>query len=98
MFGGMRNLKIAFLTEFFYPHIGGCERRFMEIGRRLATKGHEIHVFTIQYDQCLPKEETINGINVHRYAYSENYVSSDGFRSFGGIVKYSAMSDRKSVV
>jgi glycosyltransferase involved in cell wall biosynthesis len=92
MFGGVRNLKIAFLTEFFYPHIGGCERRFMEIGRRLATKGHEIHVFTIQYDQYLPKEETINGINVHRYAYSENYVSSDGFRSFGGIVKYSAMS------
>jgi len=64
----------------------------MEIGRRLAAKGHEIHVFTVQYDHNLPKEEQVNGITVHRYAYSRNYVSPDGFRSFGGIVKYSAAS------
>ena len=92
MYIGVRNLKIAYLTEFFHPHIGGCETRHMEIGRRLATRGHEIHVFTIQYDQNLPKEEEVNGITVHRYAYSRNYVSPDGFRSFGGIVKYSASS------
>jgi len=89
VFIGVRSLKIAFLTEFFHPHVGGCERRFMEIGRRLATKGHEIHVFTIQYDRNLPKKEQIYGINVHRYAHSGNYVSPNGFRSFGGILKYS---------
>ncbi|MDG6222917.1 MAG: glycosyltransferase family 4 protein [Candidatus Bathyarchaeota archaeon] len=88
----MRKLKIAVLTEFFHPHVGGCERRLMEIGRRLATKGHDIHVFTIQYDRNLPKKEKINGIIVHRYAHSENYVSLDGFRSFRGIMKYSLMS------
>ena len=92
MFIGVRSLKIAFITELFHPHVGGCERRFMEIGRRLATKGHDIHVFTIQYDRNLPKEEQVNGITVHRYAYSGNYVSPDGFRSFGGIMKYSVES------
>lgn len=88
----MRSLKIAFLTELFHPHVGGCERRFMEIGRRLASKGHDIHVFTSLYDRNLPKEEKVNGINVHRYAHSGNYVTPDGFRSVGGIMKYSVMS------
>ena len=92
MFSGVRNLKIAILTEFFHPHIGGCERRYLEIGRRLASRGHKIHVYTIQYDNNLPKEEQVDGINIHRYAYSGNYVTPDGFRSLRGIVKYSATS------
>ncbi|NLE06383.1 MAG: glycosyltransferase family 4 protein [Crenarchaeota archaeon] len=88
----MNNLKIAFLTEFFYPHVGGCETRYLEIGRRLVNKGHEIHIFTIQYDLSLPKEETIEGIFVHRYAHSKKYVSEDGFRSIKGILKFSVYS------
>ncbi len=91
----MSGLKVAFLTEFFYPHIGGCETRYYEIGRRLAAKGHEVHVFTIRYDLDLPKEEQIEGIHVHRYAYSKKYVSEDGFRSFSGILKYSIESLRR---
>ena len=89
MFIGVQTLKIAFLTELFYPHIGGCERRFMEIGSRLATKGHDIHVYTIRYDPNLPIEEKVDGITVHRYAHSGNYISPDGFRSLRGIAKYS---------
>jgi glycosyltransferase involved in cell wall biosynthesis len=88
----MSGFKIAFLTEFFYPHIGGCETRFWEIGRRLVAKGHEVHVFTIQYDNGLAKEEEIDGIKVHRYAHSRSYTSEDSFRSFRGILKYSLSS------
>ncbi len=88
----MSGLKVAFLTEFFYPHIGGCERRFFEIGKRLAARGHDIHVFTIQYDSSLAKLEQIDGVTVHRYAYSKSYISQDSFRSFSGIVKYSLAS------
>jgi L-malate glycosyltransferase len=89
-------LKVAILTEFFYPHIGGCETRYLEIGRRLAIKGHEIHVFTIQYELDLPREEKIGGIQVHRYAYSKNYISEDGFRSFSGILKFAVASFRRA--
>jgi glycosyltransferase involved in cell wall biosynthesis len=64
----------------------------MEIGRRLAAKNHDIHVFTMQYDRKLPKKEQVNGMTVHRYAYSGNYVSPDGFRSIRGIMKYSVIS------
>ncbi len=92
----MNGLKVAILTEFFYPHIGGCETRYFEIGRRLATKGHEIHIFTIQYDLDLPKEEKIEGIHVHRYAYSKNYISENGFRSLSGILKFAVASFRRA--
>ncbi len=92
----MSGLKVAILTEFFYPHVGGCETRYLEIGRRLAAKGHEIHVFTVQYDLNLPKEEQIEGIHVHRYAYSKNYISEDGFRSLSGILKFALASFRRA--
>jgi glycosyltransferase involved in cell wall biosynthesis len=88
----LKPLKIAFLTEFFCPHIGGCETRFFEVGRRLVSRGHEVHIFTIQYDAKLPKEEVVEGMKVHRYAYSSKYISDDSFRSFGGILKYSYQS------
>jgi glycosyltransferase involved in cell wall biosynthesis len=82
-------LKIAFLIELFYPHMAGCERRFFEIGKRLVKKGHEVSVFTLQYDRNLPQEEFIEGIEVHRCAYSTNYVLPNGSRSLSGVLKYS---------
>jgi glycosyltransferase involved in cell wall biosynthesis len=85
-------MKIAVLTELFHPHVGGCERRYLEIGRRLAARGHEIHVYTIQYDARLAKTEQVDGITIHRYAYSKSYISQDSFRSLGGILKYSLAS------
>ncbi|MDH5689840.1 MAG: glycosyltransferase family 4 protein [Candidatus Bathyarchaeota archaeon] len=82
-------MKIALLTELFYPHMAGCERRFLEIGKRLARGGHEVHVFTLRHSGNLPKEELIEGMLVHRYADSTNYVSPKRFRSFNGVLKYS---------
>lgn len=84
-------MKIALLTEFFYPHMAGCERRFQEIGRRLVRKNHEVHVFTLRYDNSLAKEELIDGIFVHRYA-SSNYLMTNGFRSIAGVFKYSFLT------
>lgn len=81
-------LKIALLIELFYPHVAGCENRFFEIGRRLVKHGHEVHVFTLQYEADLPKEETVDGIIVHRYALSGNYITPTGFRSVNGVLKY----------
>lgn len=82
-------MKIAILTELFHPHIAGCERRFLEVGKRLSNRGHEIHVFTIQYKKGLPKEEIVDGIFIHRCAYINKYIVSDGYRSLMGVLKYS---------
>ena len=82
-------MKIAFLIELFYPHVAGCENRFLELGTRLSKRGHEVHIFTLRHDSGLAKEETINGMSVHRCADSRDYLSPSGLRSIGGVFKYS---------
>lgn len=88
-------MKIAFLIELFYPHIAGCEKRFFEIGRRLSKRGHEVHVFTLQHELSLPREETVEGMVVHRCAYSGTYILPNGLRSLGGVLKYSLATPLK---
>jgi glycosyltransferase involved in cell wall biosynthesis len=90
-------LRIALVTELFYPHMAGCERRFFEIGRRLVASGHEVHVFTIHYDRSLLKEEMIQGMFVHRYAYSRNYIRPKASRSLNGVMRYSFLTFMKFV-
>jgi L-malate glycosyltransferase len=80
------------VTELFYPHVAGTEKRFLEIGSRLAKRGHEVHVFTIQFDKRLPKEEIVQGMFVHRYANSKNYLSTKSGRSLHGTLKYSFLT------
>jgi len=69
--------------------MAGCERRFLEIGKRLAERNYEIHVFTLRYDNDLSEEEQIVGMFVHRCANSTKYLLPNGFRSLGGVFKYS---------
>lgn len=41
-----RPLRIAFVYDAVYPEIkGGVEMRIWEISRRLAERGHEVHIF-----------------------------------------------------
>ncbi len=59
-------MKIALLTDLFYPYLlGGGERQFFEISKRLAKNGHDVHVFTLR----LPNEdrfEIVDGVKIHR--------------------------------
>lgn len=82
-------MRIALLTELFYPHMAGTERRFLEIGKRLVKRRHDVHVFTLHYDRNLPIEEIVEGMTVHRYGNTKKYISNKGFRSLDGVLKYS---------
>ncbi len=43
-------MKLAFVYDAVYPWVkGGAEKRIFELGRRLALKGHEVHVFGIKW-------------------------------------------------
>ncbi|MCX6562532.1 MAG: glycosyltransferase family 4 protein [Candidatus Aminicenantes bacterium] len=43
-------MKIAFVYDAVYPWIkGGAERRIFEIGKRLAARGHEVHLFGVRW-------------------------------------------------
>src|SRR3989337_4486134 len=74
-------MKILIYIEYFYPHIGGVEQVFLEVGKRLIAKKNEIIVFTTDepyqtankiikkkktYLAGLLKEYDIKGIRVVR--------------------------------
>jgi glycosyltransferase involved in cell wall biosynthesis len=82
-------MHIGFFTELFHPHIGGTEQRVYEIGKRLIRLGHEVHVFTSRYADNLSETSEVNGIQVHRYAYTKNYITPNGRRSLSGTLNYS---------
>ena len=63
-------MKIAYVCAFYYPTIGGVEQVIKELAERYVNQGHEVHVFTSDWDKnkrIKLKEETINGVKVHRH-------------------------------
>jgi glycosyltransferase involved in cell wall biosynthesis len=43
-------MKIAYVHDVIYPYVkGGAEKRVWEIARRLADRGHEVHIFGMKY-------------------------------------------------
>ena len=48
-----------------HPLAGGAERTIQEVGRRLAIRGHEVHLASVNPGD-LPGREVIDGIIVHR--------------------------------
>jgi len=90
-------MRIAILTEFFVPHVGGTEVRLYEIARRLVARGHDVDVFTIRHSLEVPEEEQVDGVYVHRYAYSPGYVTPNGMRSYTGVLRYSLSTALKAI-
>ncbi len=63
-------MKIAYVTAFYYPTIGGVEQVVKELAERYVKQGHEVHVFTSDWNKnkrIKIKEEIINGVKVHRH-------------------------------
>ena len=58
-------MKIAQVTPYFHPHVGGVESYVLALSKELMKKGHDVTVYTT----LLPKtkeNEKIEGINVKR--------------------------------
>jgi glycosyltransferase involved in cell wall biosynthesis len=74
-----RRLKILCINQFFYPDsFGGVERVAYETMRRLAARGHEVHMVGQRTKHDTPDTEELFGFTVHRYG------SADSRRHFGG--------------
>lgn len=65
--------RFAFVTELYWPHIGGQEVRYRELSSYLVKCGHTVHVLTISTDPSLPRVETIDGIEIRRLVISPSY-------------------------
>jgi glycosyltransferase involved in cell wall biosynthesis len=68
-------MKIGIVTDRITPfYLGGYERRYWEIAKRLA-RDHEVHIFT----SC-PNDLVMDRLIFHRIAPSFTYFNARGFR------------------
>ena len=54
-------MRIALVTDWFYPRIGGIEQHVLSLARRLHRSGHDVHVIT-----PWPGPEDVDGVPVVR--------------------------------
>jgi glycosyltransferase involved in cell wall biosynthesis len=84
-----RRLKVAQLVPYYAPVIGGVEVVCQYISEALATRGHEVHVFTANRfhkgspKRALPAHEVMNGVHVQRF---RSYVNAGHYGIFPGFV------------
>ena len=58
-------MKIAQVTPYFHPHIGGVESYVLALSKELMKKGHDVTVYTTLIPNT-KENENIEGVNVKR--------------------------------
>ncbi|KAF0136718.1 MAG: group 1 glycosyl transferase [Xanthobacteraceae bacterium] len=54
-------MKIAFVSDWFLPRLGGIELQMHDLAHALVDRGHEVHIV------CgVPGDATVDGLPVHR--------------------------------
>ena len=84
-------MKILFVLEHFYPYIGGSEKLFFELSKKLTEKGYQVTVVTTRYKPSLPKEEMIDKVQVFRMRSRNRFLFS--FFSLPAIIAQARHAD-----
>ncbi len=61
-----RHARVALVTAYYHPVLGGAEAAARRIAEFLRRRGHEVTVITTLTDGALPLEEIIAGVRVVR--------------------------------
>jgi len=65
-------MKIVHICPFYTPAIGGVKQVVEELAKRQIEQGHEVHVFTSDWDKerrIKNNYEIIEGVHVHRFRH-----------------------------
>ncbi|MGH8491220.1 MAG: glycosyltransferase family 4 protein, partial [Gammaproteobacteria bacterium] len=80
---GMRSYKIALVSDWYYPRMGGIEYAIDALGRGLVALGHEVHIIARRFGRASAREAS-NGLPIIRlegFPLSERLLSPRGYRS-----------------
>jgi D-inositol-3-phosphate glycosyltransferase len=86
-------MKILFVLENYYPHIGGVEVVFQNLAEGLTKKGHDISIITHRL-KGTRRFETINKVKVYRI----NCLHSRYLFTFFSIPKVISLSKRSDII
>lgn len=67
-------MKILFILEFYFPHVGGAEKLFHSLIEELAKSGNECIILTTRHDRALPRTEQKQNITIHRINSPSRYL------------------------
>jgi glycosyltransferase involved in cell wall biosynthesis len=59
-------MRILTVLTYYRPHTSGLTIYAERLARAFARRGHQVTVLTTQYDQSLPRDETMDGVHVIR--------------------------------
>ncbi len=66
-------MKILFILENYYPHIGGVETLFKNLADALSKEDHEVVILTTLKNAANARIEKIDNITVYRKKYLNRY-------------------------
>ncbi|MDR3586004.1 MAG: glycosyltransferase family 4 protein [Desulfosporosinus sp.] len=86
--------RIAVVTEFYSPHIGGQEIRLAELAQCFIKEGHAVDILTIRYDDKLARNEEKGNLKIQRIVDDFGYKGGNGLkdRSWKTILFFSFQS------
>ncbi len=84
-------MKILFVLENYYPHIGGAESVFKQLAEGLVERGHEVVVVTHRL-RGTRKVENVNGVKINRvFSFGSRYWFT--FFSLFSVLKFAKWAD-----
>ncbi len=85
-------MKILYVIEYYYPHIGGAETLFKTLAEGMAERGHIVTVLTNHIDNS-KREEILNGVKIKRLKFPKPKRFFFTFFSFPFILSYGKRAD-----
>ena len=91
-------MKISVVTETFHPFRGGSAKRYREVFKRVAARGHDVTIYTARLWADCPTEEDIDGIHVVRTPkVLRGFITKEGFRDVNKVLEFSAWALKRLV-
>jgi glycosyltransferase involved in cell wall biosynthesis len=60
--------NVIFVSRYFYPFVGGLEKRVHALARGLTGRGIRVEIVTSRTDAEFPAEQDLEGVIIHRLA------------------------------
>lgn len=59
---------VIFVSRYFYPFVGGLEKRVHNLARALSARGIRVEILTSRLSPELPSDQMLDNVSIHRIA------------------------------